>query len=52
MRGAPPPEANDAHWLLDFYRSFFTAGAVEEDADKRALESLAQARRCLGGRGP
>ncbi|KAI8468857.1 MAG: aluminum induced protein-domain-containing protein [Monoraphidium minutum] len=42
MRGVPPPEANDAHWLLDFYRSFFTGGAVEEDADKRALESLAQ----------
>lgn len=42
IRGAPPPEANDAHWLLDFYRSFFTSGAVEEDADKRALESLAQ----------
>ncbi|GBF90749.1 hypothetical protein Rsub_03050 [Raphidocelis subcapitata] len=43
MRGAPPPEANDAAWLLDFYRSFFTApGAVEDDADQRALESLAQ----------
>lgn len=40
MRGAPPPEASDAAWLLDFYSSFFTGGAIEEDADMRALESL------------
>jgi hypothetical protein len=46
MRGVPPPEANDAHWLLDFYHSFFTSAAVEEDTSKRALESLSQ----VGGR--
>jgi asparagine synthetase B (glutamine-hydrolysing) len=51
MRGAPPPEANDAAWLLDLYRSFFppagAAGAGTEyefdaaAADAAALESLA-----------
>jgi hypothetical protein len=51
MRGGPPPEANDAHWLLDLYRSFFTAPlAGDDDTSKRALESLAQVGARGGGR--
>lgn len=48
VRNEPPPEQNDAHWLLDFYSSFMSCSA--EDTTERALECLAKV--CGGfGRG-
>lgn len=38
MRNDPPPEENDAHWLLDFYDSFRSSS--EDDVLERALECL------------
>lgn len=40
VRNEPPPEANDAEWLLDFYASFVACSANE--TTDRALECLAK----------
>jgi hypothetical protein len=40
VRNEPPPEENDAHWLLDFYASFMSCNS--EDTTDRALECLAK----------
>jgi hypothetical protein len=40
VRNEPPPEQNDAHWLLDFYSSFMSCSA--DDTTERALECLAK----------
>lgn len=40
IRNEPPPEQNDAHWLLEFYSSFMSCNA--EDTTERALECLAK----------
>jgi hypothetical protein len=40
VRNEPPPEQNDAHWLLDFYTSFMSSSA--EDTTDKALECLAK----------
>lgn len=39
MRNDPPPEENDAHWLLDFYDTF--RDSAEKDVLETALECLA-----------
>lgn len=44
VRNEPPPEENDAHWLLDFYASFIGANAGGGDTTDRALECLARVR--------
>lgn len=36
----PPPEENDAHWLLDFYASFMDYQG--EDMAQNALRCLSQ----------
>jgi hypothetical protein len=40
LRNEPPPEQNDAHWLLDFYTSFMSCHA--QDTTDRVLDCLAQ----------
>jgi hypothetical protein len=40
VRNEPPPEQNDAHWLLDFYTSFMSSSA--DDTTDKALECLAK----------
>jgi hypothetical protein len=40
VRNEPPPEQNDAHWLLDFYSSFMSCSP--QDTTDRALECLAK----------
>lgn len=48
VRNEPPLEADDAHWLLDFYSTFDSQAAEEEGKEaaaattQRALECLAQ----------
>lgn len=47
LRNDPPAEADDAHWLLDFYRSFCTADVEELQPSSvmdRALECLSKVR--------
>uniref|UniRef100_A0A7S0WRI6 DUF3700 domain-containing protein n=1 Tax=Chlamydomonas leiostraca TaxID=1034604 RepID=A0A7S0WRI6_9CHLO len=46
LRNEAPPEENDAHWLLDFYRTFTTAEGPADLSDgeevmSKALECLA-----------
>eukprot|EP00879_Flechtneria_rotunda_P004908 GHRR01005182.1.p1 GENE.GHRR01005182.1~~GHRR01005182.1.p1 ORF type:complete len:270 (+),score=92.34 GHRR01005182.1:154-963(+) len=40
IRNEPPPEQNDAYWLLDFYKSFMSANAA--DATDTALDCLSK----------
>lgn len=47
VRGQAPPEEDDAHWLLDFYRTFTdpdveqAEGVLGEDVMTKALDCLA-----------
>ena len=41
IRNEPPPEVDDAHWLLDFYATFVDY-ATSSDITDIALERLAQ----------
>uniref|UniRef100_A0A7S3QLZ7 DUF3700 domain-containing protein n=2 Tax=Dunaliella tertiolecta TaxID=3047 RepID=A0A7S3QLZ7_DUNTE len=44
MRGQAPVEPDDAHWLLDFYRTFDAPGSRSDEVLDLALQSLEQVR--------
>lgn len=47
VRNEPPLEADDAHWLLDFYSTFDAEVAIEEEGREAGAATTQRALECL-----